>query len=58
MGYFSPWMQAGKTTLARQAMEGGRSRSHYASADEPTLQDRALGRLTVVDRIHISEFGK
>jgi predicted AAA+ superfamily ATPase len=44
--------QVGKTTLARQAMEGGRTRSHYASADEPTLQDRAwieqqwdLGRL-------------
>ena len=33
--------QVGKTTLARQAMEGGRTRSHYASADEPTLQDRA-----------------
>jgi len=44
--------QVGKTTLARQAMEGSRSRSHYASADEPTLQNRAwieqqwdLGRL-------------
>jgi len=48
--------QAGKTTLARQAMEGGRTRSHYASADEPTLQDRAwieqqwdLGRLKAKD---------
>ena len=48
--------QVGKTTLARQAMEGGRSRSHYASADEPTLQDRAwieqqwdLGRLKAKD---------
>ena len=48
--------QAGKTTLARQAMEGGRTRSHYVSADEPTLQDRAwieqqwdLGRLKAKD---------
>ena len=48
--------QVGKTTLARQAMEGGRTRSHYASADEPTLQDRAwieqqwdLGRLKAKD---------
>ncbi|OGP18985.1 MAG: AAA family ATPase [Deltaproteobacteria bacterium GWA2_65_63] len=48
--------QVGKTTLARQAMEGGRLRSHYASADEPTLQNRAwieqqwdLGRLKAKD---------
>ncbi len=48
--------QVGKTTLARQAMDGGRMRSHYASADEPTLQDRAwieqqwdLGRLKTKD---------
>jgi len=48
--------QVGKTTLARQAMEGVRTRSHYASADEPTLQDRAwieqqwdLGRLKAKD---------
>jgi len=48
--------QVGKTTLARQAMEGSRSRSHYASADEPTLQGRAwieqqwdLGRLKAKD---------
>jgi len=48
--------QVGKTTLARQAMKGGRTRSHYASADEPTLQDRAwieqqwnLGRLKAKD---------
>jgi len=48
--------QVGKTTLARQVMEGGRSRSHYASADEPTLQERAwieqqwdLGRLKAKD---------
>jgi hypothetical protein len=46
----------GKTTLARQAMEGSRSRSRYASADEPTLQNRAwieqqwdLGRLKAKD---------
>ena len=48
--------QVGKTTLAHQAMEGVRTRSHYASADEPTLQDRAwieqqwdLGRLKAKD---------
>ena len=48
--------QVGKTTLARQAMEGGRTRSQYASADEPTLQDRAwieqqwdLGRMKAKD---------
>ncbi len=48
--------QVGKTTLARQTMEGMKSRSHYASADEPTLQDRAwieqqwdLGRLKAKD---------
>ena len=32
--------QVGKTTLARQAMDAVRIRSQYASADEPTLQDR------------------
>jgi len=48
--------QVGKTTLARQAMEAVRIRSQYASADEPTLQDRAwieqqwdLGRLKAKD---------
>ncbi|MCL5280744.1 MAG: ATP-binding protein [Planctomycetes bacterium] len=48
--------QVGKTTLARQAMEAVRIRSHYASADEPTLQDRNwieqqwdLGRLKAKD---------
>ncbi|MFZ2225284.1 MAG: AAA family ATPase, partial [Candidatus Deferrimicrobium sp.] len=46
----------GKTTLARQAMGGVKSRSHYASADEPTLQGRTwieqqweLGRLKAKD---------
>ena len=33
--------QAGKTTLARQLAEDLAIPSHYASADEPTLQDRA-----------------
>src|SRR4030066_366279 len=32
--------QVGKTTRARQAMDAVRIRSQYASADEPTLQDR------------------
>jgi hypothetical protein len=45
--------QVGKTTLARQVLEGLDLPSHYATADEPTLRDRAwldqqweLGRLT------------
>jgi uncharacterized protein len=33
--------QAGKTTLARQLAEELAIPSHYATADEPTLQDRA-----------------
>jgi len=33
--------QVGKTTLARQVAEALGIPSHYASADEPTLQDRA-----------------
>jgi len=33
--------QVGKTTLARQVMAGLKMPSHYASADEPTLRDRA-----------------
>ncbi len=33
--------QTGKTTLARQLLEEVRSPSHYATADEPTLKDRA-----------------
>jgi predicted AAA+ superfamily ATPase len=33
--------QAGKTTLARQALASWSDRAHYASADEPTLRDRA-----------------
>ncbi len=33
--------QAGKTTLARQVMQTLDLPSHYASADEPTLRDRA-----------------
>lgn len=33
--------QAGKTTLARQLAGELEIPSHYATADEPTLQDRA-----------------
>lgn len=33
--------QTGKTTLARQAAEDFKGPTHYASADEPTLKDRA-----------------
>ncbi len=33
--------QAGKTTLVRQALAPWGERAHYASADEPTLRDRA-----------------
>ncbi len=33
--------QAGKTTLARQVLEAAGLPSHYASADEPALRDRA-----------------
>jgi len=33
--------QAGKTTLAQQAMAGIKISSHYATADEPALKDRA-----------------
>ncbi|MGH7831286.1 MAG: ATP-binding protein, partial [Candidatus Binatia bacterium] len=33
--------QVGKTVLARQVMESLNIPSHYASADEPTLRDRA-----------------
>lgn len=33
--------QTGKTTLIRQAMESLNIPGHYASADEPTLQNRA-----------------
>jgi predicted AAA+ superfamily ATPase len=46
--------QSGKTTLARQVMEDLKIPSHYASADEPTLQERTwieqqweIGRLQV-----------
>ncbi len=33
--------QAGKTTLARQVLDAAGLPSHYASADEPTIRDRA-----------------
>ena len=49
--------QTGKTTLIRQAMESLTLASHYASADEPTLQSRTwieqqweMGRLLVREK--------
>ncbi len=33
--------QTGKTTIARQVIDAARCPTHYASADEPTLRDRA-----------------
>ncbi len=33
--------QTGKTTLARQIIDGSKMSSHYASADEPILKDNA-----------------
>ncbi|MEW6719974.1 MAG: ATP-binding protein [Thermodesulfobacteriota bacterium] len=48
--------QVGKTTLARQAMEALRIRSHYASADEPTLRDRAwIGQQWDIGRLKAAE---
>ncbi len=48
--------QAGKTTLARQVIEAIDLPSHYGSADEPSLQDRAwleaqwqIGRLRAAE---------
>ena len=48
--------QVGKTTLARQAIEGSDLLAHYASADEPSLRDRTwveaqwdIGRLRARD---------
>jgi hypothetical protein len=32
--------QSGKTTIARQAMQGSNISSHYATADEPSIKDR------------------
>ena len=48
--------QVGKTTLARQVMEDSDLPVHYASADEPTLQDRSwLNQQWDIARLNISE---
>lgn len=48
--------QVGKTTLARQVMEDSDLPVHYASADEPTLQDRSwLNQQWDIARLKISE---
>ena len=48
--------QVGKTTLARQVMEDCGLPVHYASADEPTLQDRSwLNQQWDIARLNISE---
>src|SRR5208282_5280525 len=48
--------QVGKTTIARQVMKASKLPAHYASADEPTMRDRAwleqqwnIARLKVKD---------
>jgi len=48
--------QVGKTTLARQVMSNCGLAVHYASADEPTLQDRSwLNQQWDIARLKISE---
>ena len=48
--------QVGKTTLARQIIESCKLPVHYASADEPTLRDRAwLNQQWDIARLKISE---
>ena len=48
--------QVGKTTLARQVMAACDLPVHYASADEPTLQDRSwLNQQWDIARLKISE---
>jgi uncharacterized protein len=48
--------QVGKTTLARQIINNCKSAVHYASADEPTLQDRSwLNQQWDIARLKISE---
>lgn len=50
--------QVGKTTLARQIMNDCGHPVHYASADEPTLQDRSwLSQQWDIARLKISEKG-
>ena len=48
--------QVGKTTLARQVMEDLKRPAHYASADEPTLRERAwIGQQWDVARLKARE---
>lgn len=48
--------QVGKTTLVRQIMDESNIPAHYASADEPTLQDRAwLNQQWDIARLKISD---
>ncbi len=51
--------QVGKTTLARQVMDDCSLPVHYASADEPTLQDRSwLNQQWDIARLKCSEESK
>jgi len=51
--------QSGKTTLIRQVLESLGLSSHYASADEPTLQDRRwLEQQWEIGRLRAKETGE
>lgn len=51
--------QAGKTTLARQVLEAAALPSHYASADEPAIRDRAwIEAQWEIGRLRATEGGK
>lgn len=51
--------QAGKTTLARQALDAAELPFHYASADEPALRDRAwIAAQWEIGRLRTAEAGK
>ncbi len=51
--------QAGKTTLARQALDAAGLPSHYASADEPAIRDRAwIGAQWEIGRLRTAGRGK
>jgi predicted AAA+ superfamily ATPase len=51
--------QVGKTTLARQCVEAAGLRAHLASADEPTLRDRAwLAQQWDLGRLRAGEAGR
>lgn len=50
--------QAGKTTLAQQAMAAAALPSHYASADDPALRDRVwLGAQWAIGRLRARDAG-